>query len=272
MTGRLGDTGTAFSSYPDDELLFRELVAAEDHHFWFTVRNRLIAAILHRITPLLPTGFRTLEIGCGTGNVLRVLEGISGSNMVVGMDMFEGGLRYARQRTQCALVQGDMHAPPFGAQFHLVGMFDVVEHFADDSRVLRDARALLQPGGMLLLTVPAHISLWSYADEFAGHRRRYRIPEMRSKLKAAGFRVEFMSYFMAVTFPVMWLKRRTTSWLHTSHTPSEARKLFLAELKPVPVVNPALRWLAEKEAALIASGRALPFGTSLLAVAACPEA
>jgi SAM-dependent methyltransferase len=272
MIGRPAGVGTAFSSFPDDEPLFRELVAAEDRHFWFAARNQVIAAILHRIMPLLPTGFRTLEIGCGTGNVLRVLQRIFGPNKVVGMDMFEGGLRYARQRTQCALVQGDMHAPPFGAQFHLIGMFDVIEHLADDARVLLDARALLQPGGMLLLTVPAHMSLWSYADEYAGHQRRYRIPEMRSKLNAAGFRVEFISYFMGPTFPVMWLKRRITSRLHKSRTPSEARNLFLADLRPVPVVNAALRWLAEREAALIASGRPLPFGTSLLAVAVCPAA
>ena len=271
MTDPHSGAGTAPSSYPDDEVLFRELLAAEDHHFWFTARNNVIAAILRRIAPSLPPGFRTLEIGCGTGNVLRLLETISGADRAVGMDMFAGGLRYAHQRTQCALVQGDMHAPPFRAQFHLIGMFDVIEHFADDARVLLDARALLQPAGVLLLTVPAHMSLWSYADEFAGHHRRYRRRELETKLARAGFRVSYVSYFMAATFPVMWLKRRATSWAHKNHTPAEARDLFLAELRPVPIVNEVMRWITGKEAALIASGRVLPFGTSLLAVAVCGE-
>jgi len=260
------------SSYPDDEVLFRALVSAEDRHFWFTGRNQVIAATLRRIRAALPTGLRTLEIGCGTGNVLRLLEGILGADKVVGMDLFQGGLRYARQRTRCALVRGDMHAPPFSAPFHLIGMFDVVEHLADDSRAFLDAHALLQPGGMLLLTVPAHMSLWSYADEFAGHQRRYGLRELETKLAAAGFRVKYIGYFMAATLPVMWLKRRLTTWAHKGHTPAEARDLFLAELRPVPIVNGILRWLAGKEATLIASGRLLPFGTSLLALAVRPDA
>jgi len=261
----------AQSFYPEDDLLFRELVAAEDRHFWFMARNKVIAAALQRATRSLPAGFRTLEIGCGTGNVLRLLEKAGGGS-VIGMDMFAGGLRYARQRTHCALVQGDMHVPPFNTQFHLIGMFDVIEHLADDSRALTSARTLLAPSGKLLLTVPAAMSLWSYADEFAGHQRRYDRNQLREKLLAAGFRVDYVSYFMATTYPVMWLKRRTTSLAHQAHSPQEARDLFLAELRPVPLVNGILRWLAEREANLIAAGRVLPLGTSLLAVAARPEA
>ena len=261
----------AQSFYPDDDLLFRELVAAEDRHFWFKARNKVIAAALQRAARPLPAGFRTLEIGCGTGNVLRLLE-MAGGGSVIGMDMFAGGLRYARQRTHCALVQGDMHVPPFSTQFHLIGMFDVIEHLADDSRALTSARALLAPGGKLLLTVPADMSLWSYADEFAGHQRRYDRNQLRERLLAAGFRVDYVSYFMATTYPIMWVKRRATSWTHQAHSPQQARDLFLAELRPVPMVNGILRWVAEREASLIASGRSLPFGTSLLAVATRPEA
>jgi SAM-dependent methyltransferase len=270
MTSSDSAAAIAPSSYPDDEVLFRELAAAEKRHFWFKARNQVIAAILRRVTATLPAGFRALEIGCGTGNVLRLLEEFAGVGRVVGMDMFQGALRYARERTRCGLVQADMHSPPFLASFHLVGMFDVVEHFADDHRVLLDARALLQPGGVLLLTVPAHMGLWSYADEFAGHQRRYDIRELEAKLRAANFEIQYLSYFMAATFPVMWLKRRTTSWAHRRPTAAEARELFLAELRPVPVVNKVLGWLGAREATRVASGRRLPFGTSLVAVAARP--
>jgi hypothetical protein len=116
------------------------------------------------------------------------------------------------------------------------------------------------------------MGLWSYADEFAGHQRRYDRRQLTEKLIAAGFRVEYVSYFMATTYPIMWLKRRATSWMHKTHSPAEARDLFLAELRPVSIVNGILRWLAEKEALLIAYGSVLPFGTSLLAVATRPEA
>jgi len=261
----------ARSFYPEDDILFRELATAEERHFWFLARNQVIAAALRRATRSLPPDFRTLEIGCGTGNVLRLLEKISGAGNVVGMDMLAGGLRYARQRTHCGLVQGDMHAPPFNTQFHVIGMFDVIEHLSHDVGALTSARALLAPGGKLLLTVPADMSLWSYADELAGHQRRYDRRQLQEKLAAAGFRVDYITYFMAATYPIMWLKRRATSLAHRGHSPEQARDLFLAELRPVPVVNGILRWLGEREANLIAAGRGLPFGTSLLAIATRPE-
>ena len=271
MTASDQAPAAAQSFYPEDDILFRELAAAEDRHFWFTVRNQVIAAALRRVIKSLPAGFRMLEIGCGTGNVLRLLEEVGGPGNVVGMDMFAGGLCHARERTHCALVQGDMHAPPFNTQFHVIGMFDVIEHLTDDGRALASARALLAPGGKLLLTVPADMSLWSYADEFAGHQRRYDRRELGQKLTQAGFRVDCLSYFMATTYPIMWLKRRATSLAHRRHSPEQARDLFLAELRPVPVLNGILRWLGEREANSIAAGRALPFGTSLLALATRPE-
>jgi len=265
-TGVSHDLGTAHSTYPGDDALFAELFAVEDRHFWFAARNRVIDAALQRIAKQLPQVCRVLEIGCGTGNVLRVLEQTYGSGNVVGMDLYSGGLRYARQRTQCAVVQADMYWSPFSIDFDLVGMFDVVEHLADDAAALRQASVLLRPEGKLLLTVPAHMSLWSYADHFAGHHRRYSRGELAKKLDAAGFEVEYLTYFMAVLWPLLWLHRRLASWSRRNWE-RQARELFLAELRPNPAVNGTLRWILEKEAILIGAGRVLPFGTSLLAIA-----
>jgi hypothetical protein len=145
-------------------------------------------------------------------------------------------------------------------------MFDVVEHLADDAAALRQASVLLRPEGKLLLTVPAHMRLWSYADHFAGHYRRYSRSELAKKLDAAGFEVEYLTYFMAVLWPLLWLHRRLASWSRRNWE-RQARELFLAELRPNPAVNGTLRWILEKEAIPIGAGRVLPFGTSLLAVA-----
>src|SRR5947207_11114283 len=107
-----------------------------------SARNQIIAAVVKQLTADLAPGYRVLEVGCGTGNVLRILQRACRNGSVIGMDLFAEGLRYARERTHCPLVQGDLRSPCFGAQFDLIGLFDVLEHVPDDTHVLRDLHTM----------------------------------------------------------------------------------------------------------------------------------
>jgi SAM-dependent methyltransferase len=247
---------------------FAPLFAAEDRHFWFNARNRLIATLASQITAHLPTGYRVLEVGCGTGNVLHALEGVCDRGSVIGMDLFIEGLRFARRRTQCDLVQGDMHAPPFRMPFDVICLFDVLEHLPDDLRVLRDIHGMLAPGGVLFLTVPAHMSLWSHMDEAGHHCRRYEGDELEHKLQEAGYEVEYLTLFMAILFPVMWLGRRVTRLLNRRKVQEDAglSALVADELRVVPVLNGLLSWILGREARLVARRKRIAAGTSLLAI------
>lgn len=264
---RLPSKLSASRSY--DPTYFALLFAIEDRHFWFRARNEVIATLASQITAGLPSGYRVLEVGCGTGNALRVLEEACPGGMVVGMDLFAEGLQYARRRTDCPLVQGDMHAPPFGTQFDLIGLFDLLEHLPDDMQILRTLHAMLTQEGVLVLTVPAHPSLWSYFDEASRHCRRYRPAALESKLIRAGYRVEYLTQYMASIFPLVWMGRRLAA-LTARRSASDARRthdLAARDLRIMPVVNDLLALLLAQEAHLIACRRPLPIGISLLAVA-----
>lgn len=260
-----------------DPSYFSYLFEVEDRHFWFRARNRVISAAVSRVTAHLEPGYRFLEVGCGTGNVLRALEQTCKGGVVIGMDLFGEGLRYARRRVSCPLVQGDVHANPFGTRFEAIGLFDVLEHLPNDVEILRELRGLLKPGGALLITVPAHMSLWSYFDEASHHCRRYEQAELARKLKAAGYKIEFMSQYMATIFPLVWLGRRLAAFTrrkakNAGESARRTQELTVNELRIRPVVNGILAWLLEQEARLIARRRKLPLGTSLLAVARVPSA
>lgn len=95
-----------------DPAYFASLFAIEDQHFWFRARNRIISILVSQITAGLGSGYRILEVGCGTGNVLRLLEQICPRGVVMGVDLFAEGLHYARRRVSCPLVQGDIHMLP----------------------------------------------------------------------------------------------------------------------------------------------------------------
>ena len=121
----------------------------------------------------------------------------------------------------------------------------------------------------LLLTVPAHQSLWSYFDEAAHHCRRYSPRDLRNKVEKANFQVEFLSPFMACIFPLVWIYRKARR-----HRPDAGRDIAAEETRDefriVPLVNPILTALLTLEARWVGRGGRLPIGTSLVVVARKP--
>jgi SAM-dependent methyltransferase len=243
---------------------FERLARIEDRHFWFRFRNRLISCLVRDLGNAFPAGFRKLEAGCGNGNVLRFLTATLQHASVIGIDLFEEGLRLARGRSDALLVRGDIHASPFQCQFQVIGAFDVIEHLHDDRQALRDLHRLLADDGFLLLTVPSHMVLWSYFDEASGHCRRYSRKQLEQTLDGCGFRVEFMTEFMMVLYPVLWIGRRLSGWLRGSKASSEPS---LTDLRVFPVLNSILLLLVSWELPLIRRRIRIPLGSSLLAIA-----
>lgn len=259
---------------PDDSYdpaYFEPLFEAEEKHFWFRSRNKVIGSLTGGLLRGLGRPVRILEIGCGTGNVLREWGRLEPSpDLVCGMDLFAEGLRIARQRVSCSLLQGDVKAPPFRDSFHLIGLFDVLEHIPDDQGVLDALGEMLVANGVVLITVPAFPSLWSYFDVASHHARRYLLADLQAKVVAAGFKVEFISYYMMSIFPMVWLQRKLAGLGQTTRAadrPDKIRDMALEELKIIPGINGILNFILLQEAKWISGYRKLPFGTSLVLAA-----
>src|SRR5581483_317340 len=233
---------------------FGNLQAAQDRHFWFRHRNRVIEAVLGRLRGGLTDRARVIEVGCGTGNALRVLERACRPARVIGLDFYEEGLEYARRNVGCELIRGDVRSIPVPGTFELICAFDVIEHLADDVDVLAALRDRLTPGaGRVFVTVPAHMSLWSYFDEAACHCRRYTTGTLRGALERAGYAVEYLTYFMFPLYPLIWVGRRAAA-LQAKVRPASIQDLTRQELQVVPVVNGLLGALLRTELPVIRAG------------------
>ena len=135
---------------------------------------------------LAGTGSRTfLEVGCGAGDLLVSLgdKGYTG----LGIDISADAVHTARSRLNETGVTvalrdiADVHE-----RFDVVIASEVLEHCADDIGLLGMLKQRINPGGWLLLTVPAHQDRWGANDEFCGHLRRYEQDELGTKLVRAG--------------------------------------------------------------------------------------
>ncbi len=230
----------------------------EDHYWWFVGRRRLALDLLRKY--ILPSPSPTvLDLGCGTGVVLRELGKWSNP---IGLDMSDKALEYCRQRSLNRLVQADGEKLPLATDSvdAIIGL-DIFEHIGDDRAAFSEACRVLQPGGLLVLSVPAFRSLWGPHDVALMHHRRYRRSEVRDRLVEAGFRVERASYSVFFLFPLVVIWRLF-----------EKGKRGPAQASLVNVPNLGNRFLIALqnfEAKLIQSID-LPWGSSVIAVARKP--
>lgn len=246
-----------------DPHYFETLPLVEDRHFWYVRRRETIRDALRRHVQDL--GRRPVfDVGCGSGGLLAWLAG-EGVVIAGGCDAFPEGLRLARRRLPVRyLLVGDQGPPPLADGVPMLAFFDVLEHISDDVATLRWARSVLDEGGYVVLTVPAHPFLFDEADRLAHHERRYTAPELRRKLQEAGFEVVLVRHFMALLVPLL-VAARFLGRLLPGRLGNPAQRRA-TELRVQPGLNEILGFLLRGEAAL-ARVWPLPFGTSLIALA-----
>ncbi len=135
---------------------------------WVDVADNLRGpeALFHRnrarvvrglVTRHARSGRAMLDAGAGTGLNLRHLP--PGS---VGLDVNPRNIEVLRRRfPDHTVVEGDIEAMPFeDASFGTVICTEVLEHVPDPAQALAEIRRVLEPGGVVIGSVPARSAIW----------------------------------------------------------------------------------------------------------------
>jgi SAM-dependent methyltransferase len=237
---------------------YAEHEAYERWHWWFAGRRAVMRSLLD---PLDARGrWRVLAIGCGYG---AEMDYLATYGRTIGTEVEGAPLRSSHSGGKRSVAMAMGEALPFTAQsFDLVGMLDVLEHIAGDCQALEEAHRVLNPGGYLLLTVPALPWLWSEWDVRAHHRRRYTRRSLTSVLDRAGFRLCRVTFFNSALLPVVAAVRliKSLGWVVR---PADGDEFALGSW---PLVNRLLTHALKLEALWIRRA-SLPVGVSLAALA-----
>jgi SAM-dependent methyltransferase len=231
----------------------------EEWYWWHVARQSIVRRMLRRYAP--PRA-RMLDVGCGTGATTAALANLG---TISGIDRGPAALRHARARGLAVALGSAENLPARSAAFDVVVALDVLEHLDDDRRALLEIRRVLRPGGILVSTVPAYAFLWSSHDEALGHRRRYRRPQLRERLRSAGFEIALCSYIMGSILPVAIVVRLADRLLRRGRS---ARSDYPALPR---VLNTALARVVGL-GGVLAPFVPLPFGLSIISVARRPAA
>jgi len=234
---------------------FRLLEEIEADHWWFVGKRHLLRSLLGDSH----AGKRVLDLGCGTGGILRDLMPHC---RCYGMDRSELGLRICRDQGFTTLTRGDLREIPFrSGSFDTVLLMDVIEHLDDDEGFLRRAAELVDAGGRIVVSVPAFQWLWSQHDVTFQHRRRYTARNLTSVIQRAGLVPERVTYTNFAVFPV------AAVWRNLSRCRALGRIAPRHDFWPVP------RWLNALLTKVYAfEGRVLrrlnlPVGVSVVCIA-----
>ncbi|MEZ5645124.1 MAG: class I SAM-dependent methyltransferase [Burkholderiaceae bacterium] len=236
----------------DDAAASRLADLDASQHFWMSHRLALIRRLLeHRHRERGKPWRRVLELGCGAGAALPLLE--SYAHDVTAVDGHGHLLERARDRSATArLIEGDVTDTGLPAGQHdLICAFDVLEH-VDPDRFLGEARRLATDDADLLLSVPAGQYLWSRMDEEAGHRCRYDPPMLRGELARNGWSPGRRTHYQMLLLPLLYVSRR---WARAQTHASRERA-------PAPWVATLLGEINRAEVGLFHRLN-LPMGSSL---------
>jgi SAM-dependent methyltransferase len=243
-----------------DERLMQTMLEADEHHWWYRGRRRVIRAELARLP--VPPGATVLDAGCGSG---RTLEELTDFGSVAGIELSPDAAAVARGRGSGAFDVriGRLEALPWeDSRFDLITCLDVIEHTPDDALALSELRRVSRPGAWLLVTVPAYPALWSRHDEANHHHRRYSRRTLRTAAALAGWQVERVTSFNSVLLAPAAAVRLAQRWGRLGGDGDYTPDLQLGPRW----LNGMLERPMQLEASWLGAGHTLPAGLSLLAI------
>ena len=237
----------------------------EQNSFWFIHRNKVILEAVKRFS----TNNKFVEVGGGNGFVSSFL--INNGYDVWFVEPSINGCINARKRgvknVFCSFIE-DLNEDS-GSKSVNFGFFDVVEHVDDVSKLYNGVVSKMDNDSRIYITVPAYNFLWSYADDIAGHFRRYTTNSCVEELDQFGLEVEYSSYFFSFLTIFQFIFRSIPyrlNWFKNKSHNEQIEKSFEDHRKGKLVTNIVLMFFYF-ERMMIRLGLRFPFGSSLLIVA-----
>lgn len=235
----------------------------ETSYWWHTG----MAAIMEQIlAPTLTPGSRLLDVGCGTGAKLQLLNRYCET---WGIDINPRAVELSKARGLKNIYSGDATNLPFAKeQFSHLICCEVLQNLPDDWSAVSQAFRVLKPGGYYYISEQAYPVLRGEHDISQEALRRYTRGRIKQLLDDNGFQIRRISSANTILFPLLASWRLASRLLKPPEkiTPEDSH----SDLKPLPrPANQLLRSLLDLERLMLKKSD-LPFGLTIIVLAQKP--
>jgi len=177
----------SMSSASNDRQQFDQWSESYEHSYlqWLLF-DRVHRAVIKQLPAgVTPTGI--LDIGCGTGRLLRRLHTEWPKATLVGIDFSEGMVTKARQLTPTATIYqaSSDHMPLQDDSVDLVTTTMSFHHWSDQVHGVHEAYRVLQHGGYFIL-----------ADTNIGHGSPLSRSQVKALLSSSGYKIKSQRSFL----------------------------------------------------------------------------
>lgn len=179
--------------------LQQKTISQQDYDLRVTNLARFIYRKINKI--LRGRKGKLIDIGAGNGLVLRFFK--NKGFEVTGMELSPVLCKAMKKNPKMVgikIIQGNISKRQGLEVFDTVLASDVIEHVEDDEVALSNLYSFLKPGGILVISVPAHSHLFGKRDKLWGHYRRYDKNQLITKIKELKGKVEFVTYWNFVGY------------------------------------------------------------------------
>lgn len=216
---------------------YTNLADVERRHWFYSGKRQIVRHWIQRLRPLHASD---LLADCGAGTGLFASE-MTESCRVLAIDDFEESLAIARRNLGPERVRKGSctQLPLDNESVDVLTALDVIEHVQEDRAAVREFARVVRPGGLVIITVPALMMLWSDWDVALHHFRRYTRRTLLDVIPTESFEIACCQYVNVAAFPLVLAVRKFRALKERLGVKTHSRS---EDAIPPAPINSFLRW------------------------------
>ena len=246
-----------------DTLYFKEYFHIEREHWYFRARYFVIMTHIKMLLNSKAGSIKILNVGVATGHSSELL---SQFGEVKSVEFDEECYNFTKRKLNIDIINSSILDLPFNDNsFDLVCAFDVVEHVEDDKLAVSELQRVCKKGGIVTITVPAFMFLWSRHDEINQHFKRYRKKEISRLFDEKRISILYHSYYNFFLFiPISIFRLLNKLFGLTKSSKNNTGSDFSVNSNNDSIISKILYWIFKNENWFVKNKITMPFGVSII--------